>query len=593
MFSKQRTRYRMHGILILGICLLLLSSVPPQTTKAATIPQEINNATADFKDGQFQRAALANVLRDNPNDKLTDKRGGIQLGPVGLIKGWKEGLFRLPLDEALYDMGATAIGSRIFIIGGLTTRGVATGTRPLAEVWSVGVEPIDGALAAAGWQQEASLPAVQGSGPIPDPQQTDPHSAPIAEIASPAVTSIATDASGLNGYIYVIGGNAALGIDDFSSYAVRIATVTNGGVASWTDQTATAHIPSLDPNPFILSHGAQQAQAVTAQVGGKTYVYLIGGLQRITDNNGNTTSRGLKTVLYARVGADGKLYKPSTSGDSLANEGWEPNTSLPDPFPNPPDIAGLWDASAVADNFVASNQTTANAIYVVGGQVTPSPQESGTNIPASYSAKVYRALINPSNGSLDWGGWEGVLPEPRSQSSAIAFRGNIYMAGGVQNGGEAESFVLTSYVEDDLKLHQFTSPPPGIGGDGTNFLKSNPDDNVLTRPRKRHGSVLVRAGATSPNSAFLFVLGGIGKLDSDPTDDNGANTILYGKIGGGEDVATTGYASDGWYYAQPFDVAKQFAQVQVQEIDWTTVITSTDMDIALDYRLSLSADCAT
>src|SRR6266545_2610285 len=99
MFSMQRKRHRMHGILILGICLLLFSSTPAQITQAVQIPQEINNAIADFKEGRFQRAALANVLRSTPGAQLTDKLGGVQLGPVGLIKGWKPGLFRLPLDE--------------------------------------------------------------------------------------------------------------------------------------------------------------------------------------------------------------------------------------------------------------------------------------------------------------------------------------------------------------------------------------------------------------------------------------------------------------------------------------------------------------
>jgi len=375
----------------------------------------------------------------------------------------------------------------------------------------------------------------------------------------------------------VIGGSARLTPDsiyDFSSYAVRIGTVANGRITGWLDQTA-AHLPSLDPTSQFPPppHGAQQAQVVTAQVNGVTYIYLIGGLQRITDNFGNTTSSGLKAVFYARIGAGGKLYKPSSPG----TEGWDRTADIPVPNTT---FSGLWDASAVADNFVASNQSTANAIYVIGGQLTPDQAP----IAASYSEKVYRALIN-SNGSLVWNE-QGVLPAPRSQSTAIAFRGNIYMAGGVQNGGAAEDVMLTSYVEDDLTLHLFSNPPPGIGGQGTNFLVSNLDDHVLTATRKQHGSVLVRAGANSPNSAFLFVLGGIG-ADA----PNGANTILYGKIGGGEDVSTTGYASDGWYYAQPFDVAKQFSAVDLQEVDWTTTITTTEMDIALDFRLSKSSDC--
>lgn len=587
MLRLQRTRYRMPGLMIVGMCLLLLSSFPSAVTQAATKQQEINNALADFKDGQFQRASLTNSLRSGPNDKVTDKLGGVQLGPVGLLKGWKPGLFTLP--KKLYSMGAAAIGSRIFLVGGLTPSGVGTGTQRVADVWSVGVSPLDGALLDPGWQAEPALPAVQGS------DQTNPNlTAPVAPIASPSVVAT-SDAAGLNGFIYVIGGNAAIGTVDYSSYAVRIGTVANGRVTGWQEQIG-ARLPSLEPtNPFIKSLGAQQAMAVTAQIGGVTYVYLMGGIQR-SISGGSTVSTGLKTVFYARVGAGGKLFKPS----SPSTEGWDrmaPGgvTQAGDiPVQSAEDVAGLWDASAVADNYVASTQAVANAIYLIGGQVTPTPQESGQQVAASYSSVVYRALIQP-NGELNWGGVpNGVLLSPRSQSSAVAFRGNIYMTGGVPNGTtslDSDSSVLTTYVEDDLSLHRFLNLPPPIQGDTTNFLQSS---GVLPNPRKLHSSVLVRADASSPNSAFLFVLGGIGAPDSDLTDDNGSDTVLYGKIGGGEDVSTTGYASDGWYYAQPFDVAQQFSQVQVQEIDWTTVLTRTtaNMDIALDYRLSSSNNCA-
>ena len=587
MVSLQRVRFRMHSILALGICLLLFSTIPAHQLQAATKQQEINNALADFKDGQFQRTSLANVVRSDPNALVSDQVGGVQLGPVGLLKSWKPGVFTLP--KPIFGMGSVAFGNRIFIIGGLA--GGGANAQRTAEVWSVAVSQLDGALLGSGWDAEPSLIPVQGSDQGLDGSSPN-FTTPVAPIAYPAVTSVA-DASGANGYIYVIGGNANIGNFDFSSYAVRIATVTNGRISgNWVEQT-TARIPSLDPNnPFIPSRGAQEAMAVTAQVGGKTYVYLIGGLQRFI-NGASTVSSGLKTVFYARVGSGGKLYKPSTSGDSAANEGWERNPQ-DIPVTNPASVAGLWDASAVADNFVASTLSAANAIYVIGGQVTPAQDQ----VTASYSSTVYRALIN-SNGTLNWNGWQGVVLSPRSQSTAIAFRGNIYMAGGVPNGNtstNSDGVVLTSYVEDDLTLHQFDNLPVGIDGNGTNFLQSNGTGNgVLPRPRKLHSSVLVRADASSPTSAFMYVLGGIGAPDDLGTDDNGSDTVFYGKIGGGEDVSTTGYAADGWYYGQPFNVAQQFNQVQVQEIDWTSNLTRTtsEMDIALDYRLSNSNDCAT
>src|SRR5581483_2453971 len=142
MFSLQRARHRMHAIMAVAICLLLLSVLPPHITQAATKQQEINNALGDFKDGQFQRASLANALRSNPNDLVADQLGGVQLGPVGLIKGWKPGLFTLP--ETLYSEGATAIGSRIFVIGGYNSVSGVTNRR--AKVWSVSVSQLDGSL---------------------------------------------------------------------------------------------------------------------------------------------------------------------------------------------------------------------------------------------------------------------------------------------------------------------------------------------------------------------------------------------------------------------------------------------------------------
>jgi hypothetical protein len=570
MFSLQHARHRMHAVMAVAICLLLLSVLPPHTTQAATKQQEINNALADFKDGQFQRASLANALRSNPNDLVADQLGGVQLGPVGLIKGWKPGLFTMP--QKLYSMGAAAIGSRIFVVGGYNS--VSGVTSRLANVWSVAVSQLDGSLLGSGWDAEPSLPAVQNS------SQTNPNLTQLAApIASPAVTSV-TDASGQNGTIYVIGGNVGSGTNgngptEFSSYAVRIGTVVNGRVSGWVEQPLAR-----------LPNGVQQASAVTAKIGNVTYLYLIGGLQRQVALNGTTTSTGLKTVYYARIGAQGKLFKPSSPG----TEGWDLDAQQI-PVSSPASIAGLFDASAVADNFVASTQAVANAIYLMGGQITPAQGQ----VAASYNQSVFRALIN-SNGSLNWNaGWTGVMFSPRSQATAISFRGNIYMMGGVPNAGtnaaDAQDIILTSYVEDDLSLHQFTNLPPGLQGSGTNFLQSDPSKSILTKPRKLHTSVLVQADANSPNSAFMYVLGGIGALDSDTTDDNGSNTVLYGKIGGAEDVSTTGYASDGWYYGVPVNVAQQFNNVTVQEIDWTTVMTTTNMDIALDYRLSNSNDC--
>jgi hypothetical protein len=560
MHTSIRSPQYIRGLLILGICVLLLASLPPHISVAASKQQEINNALVDLKDGKFQRTSLSNSIRPfTAGDKIKDQVGGVRLGPIGLLKQWFQSPFRLP--KSLYRMGATAIGSRMFLIGGLTPSSL--GSDRVAEVWSTAVSPVDGALVAPGWEAEPALPAVQGA----DPTTTSPHlEAPVAPVDSPAVTAV-PDASGQGGYIYVIGGNTAAGLFDFSSYAVRIGTVANGRITGWQEQVG-ARFPSLEPtNTFVKSHGVHSATALSHTIGGVTYVYLIGGLQHYY-SGGNGQDNGLKTAFYAKVGAGGKLFNPKTGA-----EGWE---KLFQPIPVPLSASGLWDASGTIDNYVASSQTNADALYMIGGQLNTTP---------TYSNFVHRATIN-SDGTLIWD-WSGTLPEARNGAVAIPFRGNVYLTGGQPNGVGPDRSVLTSYVEDDLTLFEFSDGQ----GNGSNFLKS---DTALLEKRSLHGSVLVSADSNSPNSAFIYVLGGFGTEGADVANKP-RDTVIYGKVGGGEDISSSGYAPTGWYYSKPFNVAQQFSEVTVQEIDWTTAITRTtsDMDIELDYRLSSSNDCAT
>jgi hypothetical protein len=568
MFTWLRSAQRARGLLILGVCLLLLSALPPRPTQAAFKQLAINNGLADFKDGQFQRTALSTVLDPVASTKIVDQKGGIQLGPIGLLKQWFDAPFRLK--KPLMNMGATAVGDRLYVIGGAAKISQIV-TDPVAEVWSAQVSLVDGALTEE-WRAETALPAVQGS------NQTNPNfTRVISEITSPAVTSL-TDPNGKSGYIYVIGGNAKVGTFDFSSYAVRIGRVANDGTVTWS---VGAPLPTNDPtNPFAQPRGAQSAVALSHKINGKTYIYLIGGLQRFVQG-GSTKDKGSTSVYYALVGSNGRLVKPSSPG----TEGWDLTQPIPLTPPPTNADAGLWDAAGVADNFVASTLASADEIYLMGGQVTPNPAPS-------YSSKVYRAQIN-SNGTLAWddpnaGGWAGELPAARSGSGAVPFRGNIYMTGGAPSGGRPDKGVLTSYIEDNLELHRFDQVPPGVEGTGTNLLKS---DALNPNTRAFHGTAIVQADTTSSNSAFVYVLGGFGATNTDPSDAP-RDTVIYGKIGGSEDISSTGYASDGWFYSQPFAI--NFNQAQVQEIDWTAAITRTaqDMDIAIDYRLSSSNDCA-
>lgn len=559
---------------LVGVCLLALAALPPQTSRAAIIKSTIDDTIAQFSQGAFQRTVLGPL--QNTKSSPNDKSGAIQLGPIGLLKNWTGGF---SLKKSLQRMGAAAIGNRVYIIGGLTP--VNTATESVAEVWSAPVSQSNGAFL-EDWFGEQSLPAVQGS------NQTG-FTTPVAPIYSPGVTSVA--ASGGGGYIYVVGGNAqpsASSTFDFSSYAVRIGIVgADGHVSSWV---VGPPIPSPDPTDTqnISQLGIQSPSVTSLKVNGQTYVYVIGGLKRYrvgTGFNARTVSEGSKDVFYARVGSGGQLVKPSNGA-----AGWDKLNSIPTPGSSP---AGIWDAAIVADHYIVSTGESADVLYVVGGQLSPDdPSGTPPSLP-SFSSTVYRAFIG-ANGALTWDfTWQGTLPQTRTAFSGVTFHGSLYAVGGIpNNGNQPDKGVLTTYVEDSMQLHQFNAGeiPPGIDGGGSNFLKSD----ALSFARAFHATAIVPADATSPNSAFVYVFGGRGNTtDGNQGDDQGSADVFFGKIGGDEDTSNSGYASNGWYYSKPYDINSTGAQLQ--KIYWTTQIDRTQApgaDIALDYRISSGNNCA-
>jgi hypothetical protein len=569
MLAPSRFSLRARALVLLGICLLALSALPPGAAQAAFKQNTIDNSIADFGRGQFQRAALGSLQNTAASPKLPDLPGTVQLGPIGILRGWLETAF--PLKKPLIRMGATAIGNRIYVIGGTTPVGSAQ--ESVADVWSAAVSTTDGTFL-EDWQAETSLPPVQNAAP--------PFNQPVAAINSAAVTSVAT--SGGAGYIYVIGGSFPAGVE-FSSYAVRIGTVgANGHISSWATGPS---LPGPNVNtPTFKQNGIQSAVATSFTVGGNTYVYVIGGLSRYRVGSGGNIqdiSEGLKTVYYARVSSGGQLVRPSNG-----QAGWDRLDDIPLIDPTNSTVAGLWDATVMADHFVVSTGVSHDVLYVVGGQVTPDTQTSSP----TYSSIAYRAFIK-SDGTLDWGDWTGTMVETRRGLSGVPFRGHLYAVGGIpSSGNEPDQGVLTSYVEDDLTLHQFNTVPPGVIGGGSNFLKS--DALPTNRPRTFQGMAIVPAGATSTSSAFVYVMGGRGSTtDGFTGDDNGTTSVIYGKIGGSEDVATTGYADSGWYYSKPFEI--NFTGAQLQEINWATVIdrSAAAPDIQIDYRVTSANTCAT
>lgn len=553
---------RARGLMILGVCLLVLGALPGQRTQAAVVPREVDNKLDDFKAGTFQRSSLgATYIVTPPSGEqpaVPDQAGAVQLIPIGLLKNWFNSPFLLP--KRLSNVGATAIGNNIFVVGGNTVVGSAL--QPTNEVWSAPIDPTTGAPQ-SNWYGEIGLLATKAN-------DVEPIS-PAARAFS-AVTSVETGPN--SGFIYVLGGSVKPGGGlSISSYGVNIGKVVNGHITEWitSDGTPERERMRIPADPIWLANGVQGASAVSFETNGKTYIYLLGGSQRFREGGG-ITEVGSKNVFYAQVNtSSGLLVKPS----SPSTTGWDKLADIPIPS-DPSNESGLWDAAAMANHFDDVAGFGGDVLYLIGGQLTTAP---------TYSSKVYRALINSTNGTLTWTSapspshWEGTLPEPRIGMAGVEFNGNLYVTGGRPSGAQPQKAVLTSYVEDDLTL-------PDIGDQGSNFLRNA---EVLLKARSHHASVVVPATPTTeaPDAAYVYVIGGEGDSspsDPDPTDDLGSDTMIYGKIGASEDRLNTGFAPTGWFYSKAYDI--NITGAELQKVNWTTVITH-PMDIKMEYRVSV------
>src|SRR6476646_4992205 len=178
MFAPSRFPIRARALMLLGLCVLALAALPPRAAEAAFKQNTIDNSVADFGRGQFQRAALGSLQNGPASPKVPDLPGAIQLGPIGILRDWLESPFSLK--KPLIRMGATAIGNRIYVIGGRTPVGSTQAS--VADVWSAPVSTANGVFT-EDWRAEQSLPALQGS------SLTD-FTTPVAPVNSPAIASV-------------------------------------------------------------------------------------------------------------------------------------------------------------------------------------------------------------------------------------------------------------------------------------------------------------------------------------------------------------------------------------------------------------------
>lgn len=380
------TSYRLQrqkALLLLGIGLLLLSVLPARPAEARTITKSLTDTVSEFADGTFQRSSLANYKAPAP---IADQAGALQLGPIGALK-FNPNASAFALPTRLLRAGAAVVNDRIFVVGGIDGTG-----KPLASVYSVKIDLENGGLLGP-WDTEPSLSAVKHS-------INSNFAATVAPINSAGVTSV-TLPDGTS-YLYTIGGNVLFGANDISSFAVRYAQIgTNGKISGTWQELENAKLPSLDPTNTAAQVGLQ-SPAVTTFTNtdtNTTYIYVVGGLQRLlvgTGSQARFVNTGSKSILVARVGAGGRLYKADTSGDTTANEGWK---LLKDIIPvKDEDVTntdarpyiGVWDSMVVADRFPGStNPKGTDALFLIGGQIAPTT----TGGSATYSSKVYTFFI--------------------------------------------------------------------------------------------------------------------------------------------------------------------------------------------------------
>ncbi|KAB8140507.1 hypothetical protein F8S13_23835 [Chloroflexia bacterium SDU3-3] len=551
-------------MLLVSTCLLLSTVLTPQVAEAKVKKNlTVNNTINQFTEGTFQRAEMTTYESTSGSAAALDDKGGVQVTPISIFK-FQENASAHSLPRNLARMGIAVVGTRIFVIGGIAHVNGSSTYETTAEVYSAEVATTATANQAIGeftsdWVAEPSLPAVVSSG---DTGFTDP----TAVVNSPAVV---TATAGGKSYIYVIGGNTRIGESgrDFSSYAVRRATIgSNGRISTW-ESLSNATIPLINQ----LS-GLQGASAVTSTINGTTYVYLIGGLQRYRVDQ-NMVESGSKAVFWAKVDSStGKLVKPSNP----SQEGWDRGADLDLRDDSGVDAAGLWDAAAVSGAYdVTNNLYGGRAIYVFGGQ-TVSNNFPG-NPGAAYNAEVYQILPS-ATGSPDSGDWtSGTLPSARVGLGAVTFGGKNYLPGGAVVDGSAlnpQNDMLMSIVNDFLEL-------PPLSENGSNFLA---DEDAFATARAFHGTALVKVG----ESAYVYVLGG--QSTADGNNPVYTSDIRYGKIGG-EQKQLVGYPRDGWYYSNVVDF--NFSNAEVQNIRWGTYFSDPNNgDIEISYRVANANTCS-
>ena len=543
--------------MLLSICALLVGLFPAHPARAAINKTlQVDNGLVEFARGTFLRTALSTML--SGNSKVKDARGAVQISPVGVIKDWRDSA--IPLPKPLQRMGTAVYGNRIFVIGGQTN---ASGTlRNVGQVWSNTVAITSGVLLKTQWDEEPPLNALKSR--VNDTQTYN-------ETSQVAVTLISRPAN-QGAYLYVIGGNVAVGTVSFSSYTARLGTIDSSGrITGWT---ALPDIPGWDGSS-ATQNGVQAASAVNYTINGKTYLYVLGGEEAYYSGSGGTGQdqvvRATRQVYYAEVGSNGRIYQPGTNQQT---EGWKvmDTALIPHLADGSGENKGLFDAAAMVTR---GGSDFENALYLIGGQRVSQSNRLGTT--PSYTPLVRRGTIQ-GDGKILWSSDEQTMDVARFGMGGVAYRGKVYLTGGRTGSGTNPSQTIqTSEVADSMALESYGS---------TNFLPSD----TIPEARMWHTSPVV---GNDSGTGFVYVMGGRGPAIGGGTPSEASlvsDKIFYAKIGGEEDISK-GYSFTGRYFSAAFPIV--FEGAEVKEINWSTVITpGTNTDIRVSFRTSNANDCS-
>ncbi len=603
MVPGSRIRLYVHGLALLFLCLGLIMLPPGRSTATvvSVVPQQIDNTQGEFADGEFQRTSIgSSKLTVTPPSNPADVEGLVQLAPAGVLKSWNAP-YHLP--TPLSEMGMTAVGKHIYVIGGTEN---ITGTGFTDAAWHAQVDPKTGAFVDSGSGMWTNTP-MPSAVTIADPAAPTGCKKTTAKRTRAGVVSVTTGTD--TGYIYVIGGAVIpdkLGctIQALSTPLVQRGTVAANGTITWATlslpTTMGIYVPSpVDPDDGTTDTdnlGVEGASVVIAHTKGSTgehyYLYVIGGRNVYYDLiNKVPKLRALSAVYYTEINiANGSLKHPIT-GDLSSVWKRDKNILL---IPTPAAGEGLWDASATATSVLSGTTALKTAIFLTGGSLDA--DDTTVNPAVKLNPFIYRADVNPDTGALTWGtGITGSKTQialgGRRSMASISYHNKLYMIGGRTGDSPSTGVatVPTAFLDDKLDLIKIGNTDYFIGID-TNVL-----NNGGPAPRLQLGAAVVRAEpptgviTTTINSAWVYVAGGTNA--SNTLQD----TIFLGSVGGDDSVPTM-RTPDGWYYSGVIKTSFAFGstnlKAKVLSFHWAANIDrtrNTNADIEIQFRKTITA----